>query len=184
MTDFINTNKASKAGAAAAEDGKVPEPAAIKESPVAVLGKENFEAKTKTGVAFVKFFAPWCGHCKRLAPTWEKLAEEYSGQFNRYRVKDDKSVYPVHLTMLLWLVLLFHYFTSCPRSVKRVFVCMNIEQALTYPTENDGVTIGHVDCTAGDNANRGICDSNGVNGFPTLNIYKDGAKVQHASNYF
>jgi len=122
LTDFINTNKASKAGAAAAEDGKVPEPAAIKESPVAVLGKENFEAKTKTGVAFVKFFAPWCGHCKRLAPTWEKLAEEYS--------------------------------------------------------ENDGVTIGHVDCTAGDNANRGICDSNGVNGFPTLNIYKDGAKVE------
>ena len=40
--------------------------------------------------------------------------------------------------------------------------------------------IAHVDCTAADNTNRPLCDAQGVNGFPTLHIYKDGVKVSLA----
>ncbi|KAJ3865039.1 protein disulfide isomerase [Lentinula novae-zelandiae] len=42
---------------------------------VLVLDESNFQSTIEEGPVFVKFFAPWCGHCKKLAPTWKKLAQ-------------------------------------------------------------------------------------------------------------
>lgn len=48
---------------------------------VNVLTAKDFQQVYK-GIWLVEFFAPWCGHCQRLTPEYEKAAKALKGIAN------------------------------------------------------------------------------------------------------
>jgi len=67
IIEFINQQTGSRA--------RVHKPV----SAVTILTPENFDSVVldESKDVFVEFYAPWCGHCKRLAPVWDKLAQVF-----------------------------------------------------------------------------------------------------------
>lgn len=52
--------------------------------------EKNTEWKYEGDIpAVIDFFADWCQPCKMLAPTIDKLAEEYEGKVNFYKVNTE-----------------------------------------------------------------------------------------------
>lgn len=67
LAEFVNSEEGTNVKIAA-----VP-------SYVVVLSPENFKeiVLDETKDVLVEFYAPWCGHCKNLAPTYEKVAAAF-----------------------------------------------------------------------------------------------------------
>jgi len=46
---------------------------------VITLTDDNFDEITETGSWLIEFYAPWCGHCKKLSPIWDEAARKLRG---------------------------------------------------------------------------------------------------------
>jgi len=61
---------------------KSEEPPADNNGPVKVVVGKTFESIVldNTKDVLIEFYAPWCGHCKNLAPKYEKLGESFKSE--------------------------------------------------------------------------------------------------------
>ncbi|KAK9696512.1 hypothetical protein K7432_012425 [Basidiobolus ranarum] len=50
------------------------------------LTDENFSAQVASGTWMIKFFSPYCGYCKRLAPIWEQFSNEQGLSANNLHI--------------------------------------------------------------------------------------------------
>ena len=86
MVTIINT-EISDAGAG---NGSIPVGDIIKDSDTNNFSTDVIDQSTKIPVV-VDFWAPWCGPCKQLSPTLDKLAREYGGKFQLVKINVDEN---------------------------------------------------------------------------------------------
>ena len=73
-----------------AGNGSIPVGDIIKDSDTNNFSSDVIDQSTKIPVV-VDFWAPWCGPCKQLSPTLDKLAREYGGKIQLVKINVDEN---------------------------------------------------------------------------------------------
>lgn len=202
------------------------------ENDVLVLTRDNFiHVVNSKDLILVEFYAPWCGHCKTLAPEYEKAAkmlkvakipiakvdadketelakehlisgfptiklfkkgvavEDYSGPRNadgivEYMFKHEDPNYAPPPSSVVTLTA--SNFTKTIKSEKLILVafvahwckhCKALEpefEAAATKLKGDKIVLARID---GPEAKE-VADEYGVNGYPTLFVFRNGRKYQ------
>ena len=60
---------------------------------VVVLDDNNFDSTVMNSddIWLIEFYAPWCGHCKNLAPKWKKVATKLLGKVKLAKIDAEKN---------------------------------------------------------------------------------------------
>ena len=58
---------------------------------IQVVGSNDFDAATQTGVVLVDFFATWCRPCKMLLPILEQIAPDFAGRAKIVKVDTEQA---------------------------------------------------------------------------------------------
>ncbi len=82
--DIIGSTS-NPAPAQGAPDGDI-----VKDVSMATFMKDVIEA-SRASLVIVDFWAPWCGPCKQLGPTLEKVAKSYKGAVRLAKIDIDKN---------------------------------------------------------------------------------------------
>ena len=58
---------------------------------IQIVGSNDFDAATQSGVVLVDFFATWCRPCKMLLPILEQIAPDFEGRAKIVKVDTDQA---------------------------------------------------------------------------------------------
>lgn len=90
ISSFIGDFKAGSLKPVLKSETQTPEDTA---GPVTVLKGESFKELVldNSKDVLVEFYAPWCGHCKKLSPIYDELGEKYADNENIVIAKMDST---------------------------------------------------------------------------------------------
>lgn len=82
---FCDGDESEEIKVADFKEEEVPEVNGVKELTV----QSFFTTVSQNDVVLIEFYAPWCGHCKQFAPTYEAIAQELKGRVTVARIDAD-----------------------------------------------------------------------------------------------